>query len=81
MKPGEGYFCDEITIHTISVSRFQPTVLFLLQYRDIRTPTNLFTRESTPPSLDGLYERLTPEEVAHHAWTARLWIDAAQKGS
>lgn len=80
MQPGEGYYCDERTIHTISTHPRKTTVLFLLQYRDIRTPTNLYTRERTPPSLDGLYKRMTPEKVGHFANLARVLIDDAKRG-
>ena len=64
---GDGYEFDDEGIHSISVAKNEPTVLFLLQYRSTNKAfTSLFTPTEEMPSLNGLYSPMTPKEVEAH---------------
>ncbi|EFC48113.1 predicted protein [Naegleria gruberi] len=63
---GESYDLSPNEIHTIQVSEKEPTVLFLQQYPDVvpeSYPGEFYCRESSPPNVDGLYQRYSEEEV------------------
>lgn len=62
--PGDTYDMRYDEIHTIRM-RENNTVIALVQYEDMVTsaPTLTFTRDREPPSLDGLYNRFTPDAV------------------
>lgn len=62
-KPGWSYHMRAQDFHTIRMHA-EGTVIVLDQYEDvvpIGTPTRTFMKERQPPSLDGLYEKFTPE--------------------
>lgn len=62
---GRGYFMDYEEIHTIQVMEPE-TCIVIAQFADKLTPsqsTHLFTQDSEPPSLDGLYNKLTADEA------------------
>lgn len=62
---GEEYVMPHDGIHTIKVLENE-TALVLEQYEDalpIGVPTSTFTLDREPPSLTGLYEKFTADEV------------------
>lgn len=62
---GQSYSLPFNSIHTINVRQDQ-TVLTLEQFADevaLDKPTSTFTLNREPPSLDGLYERFTVDEI------------------
>lgn len=64
LNQGDSYYLDEKTIHTIRIPSDRLTILFLLQYEDMRAKsTRLFTRDGVPPSLVGLYAPMTPNRA------------------
>ncbi len=73
----QSYYMEPDQIHTL---RVRPgTVLLLVQYADqmpIGQPTRAYSKKREPPSLDGLYEKPKPDDIA--AWQERL---AALAGS
>jgi hypothetical protein len=63
--PGESYRMEAAQLHTIRVHGGQ-TALLLLQHRDVvpvGQPTQTFCLDREPPSLSGLYQRFTADEV------------------
>lgn len=63
-KPGQRYVMAYNEIHTIRMLKDQ-TVIMLVQYEDKVSdrPTLTFCRDREPPSLTGLYDRFTPDQV------------------
>lgn len=64
---GDHWRSSETDIHTLDI-RCEGTVILLEQLADvvpIDTPTNAFRKvgDRTPPSLDGLYDRMTPDHA------------------
>ncbi|RWN60183.1 hypothetical protein [Mesorhizobium sp.] len=63
--PQETYVTDAKDFHTIRMHA-EGTVIVLDQYEDmvpVGTPTRTFMKERQPPSLDGLYEKFTPDQL------------------
>lgn len=63
--PGESYFMSADEFHTIRMHSDQ-AIIVLDQYEDvvpIEQPTVTFMQEKQAPSLDGLYEKFTPDDV------------------
>lgn len=63
-KPGGRYSMLHSEIHTIRMVENE-SVICLTQYEDLvrDRPTLTFTRDREPPSLDGLYNRFTADQV------------------
>lgn len=64
-RPGSSYFMDYQDFHTIRMHA-EGTVIVLDQFMDhvpVGTPTRTFMQERQPPSLDGLYEKFTPDQI------------------
>ncbi len=62
---GRGYVMKADQIHTIRILA-EGTILMLKQYEDIipfDQPTVTYSRSKEPPSLSGLYNKFTPDEV------------------
>ncbi len=62
---GANYFLSPEKIHTIQILENE-TALLLHQYEDviaIDAPTFTFTTKKEPPSLDGLYEKFSMDEL------------------
>ncbi|MFC3214643.1 hypothetical protein [Novosphingobium panipatense] len=64
---GEHWRSSETDIHTLDI-RCEGTVILLEQLSDVLPegiPTNAYRRvgDRTPPSLDGLYDRMTPDHA------------------
>lgn len=63
--PGENYYMRWHETHTINV-RANQTIIRLDQYEDkvpLTTPTKTFCMFDEPPSLTGLYDQFTEDEV------------------
>lgn len=66
---GQHWRSSETEVHTLDI-RCEGTVIMLEQLADvvpIDQPTNAYRRagDRTPPSLDGLYDRMTPDHARH----------------
>lgn len=66
-KRGDHWRSSETDIHTLDI-RCEGTVIMLEQLADVLPldqPTNAYRRvgDRTPPSLDGLYDRMTPDHA------------------
>ncbi|PBC38567.1 hypothetical protein CJ179_38905 [Rhodococcus sp. ACS1] len=64
-KPGETYLMKYNQLHTIRMVKPE-TVIMLEQFEDripLTMPTRTYVRGKTPPSLDGLYDRFTADEI------------------
>lgn len=62
---GENYFMRHDEIHTIRMLENE-TVLFLEQYEDavpVDVPTKTFCISEAPPTISGLYNRFTPDQI------------------
>lgn len=73
---GDGYYLAEDEIHTIQVTKSEPTILFLLQYADQRSSTRLYHRDPTPPSLAGLYKPMGAARVRYLLDMAHATLEA-----
>ena len=62
--PGDTYFLRHHEMHTIRMHSDE-TILLLDQYTSLvgDTPTKTFHPEKEPPSLDGIYEKFTPDRL------------------
>ena len=61
---GQTYYLMTHQIHTIRVSEKMPTVQFQIQYHDVPNPvTFCYSRATNSPSVEGLYDRMTPERA------------------
>lgn len=64
-EAGTRYLCPFDAIHTLAQVQ-RGTVLMLWQYRDtmpVGKPTFAYARSNEPPSLDGLYDKHTPDQI------------------
>lgn len=64
-RPGMTYEMEAHDFHTIRMHS-DTTVIILDQYADIvpaEQPTRTFMQDRQPPSLDGLYEKFTPDQL------------------
>jgi hypothetical protein len=73
---GEAYWCRAEEIHTIGITT-PGTVLLLIQMADVvpigePTHTYVMDGDKEPPSLSGLYDRMTPDHA--RALLARLLV-------
>lgn len=63
--PGHSYQLYASDFHTIRMHT-EGTVIVLDQWQDVvpvGQPTRTFMQERQPPSLDGLYEKFTPDQI------------------
>jgi hypothetical protein len=64
-KVGEGYHMRAEEFHTIRMHK-EGTVIVLDQFSDVvpvGQPTRTFMKDKRTPSLDGLYEKFTPDQL------------------
>lgn len=80
-RAGRSYRMEAADLHTIRM-RAPETVLLLEQYADVvpvGEPTQTFCLDAEPPSLDGLYDRFTADEIVRKL--LRLNHKLAQAGA
>ncbi len=63
------YYCTKDKIHTLKV--YQPSLIFIAQYKDIDTTSIVYTDSYEKPSLEGLYNKLSPEKAKQILQTAK----------
>ncbi len=63
--PGDVWTSHASEIHTLRIQEDQ-TVLLLEQYKTTQEVTSTWTKDREPPSLDGLYNKFSPDEVLQH---------------
>lgn len=64
VNPGETYTINSDEIHTIGV--LSNTLLHIHQYRDVCNGSYFYSTEEKEPSLDDLYQPMTPADAAHY---------------
>jgi hypothetical protein len=72
VRAGQALFTGAEDIHTIKVT--EDTVLELHQYLDVMPvdmPTQLFTLDDKPPSLEGLYKKWDADQLRAYLWKLR----------
>lgn len=65
LHAGGSYYLDCSQIHTIRVAPDTRTVLLLAQFRDVQQNTAFYSKDPVEPSMVGLYERMSADEVRH----------------
>lgn len=59
---GDSYDCAIHEVHSVIPHQWKPTLIALLQYKDVRSASDLFVRGETP-SFEGLYQKLEKDKA------------------